>query len=223
MGKRLAGCLVVAAMLIIGLGGGNAQAGSGFYLGVGGSYAFSEIDNDTLSDLTGISDLEDLDINIDFGDTYGFNARLGWRPLNFFALELNFDYLPGFDAGNTLTLFDLPVSVDTSIDIMTLMLDAKLIPLRLGPVEFSIFGGVGAMKADLDLTASSAWRGERVAASTSDTLVCGELGIGVGVALGRHINLGVEGSYVGGFGDVGDYNYGIGYFLITGGIDFYFK
>ena len=222
MAKRLAGCLV-GLVVILGLGGGAALAGGGCYLGVGGSYAFSEIDSDTLSDLTGISDLEDLDINIDFGDTYGFNARLGWRPLDFFALELNFDYLPGFDAGNALSIFDLPVTVDTSLDIMTLMLDAKLIPLRLGPVEFSLFGGLGAMKADMDLTASSAWREERIAASTSDTLVCGEVGIGVGVALGQHVNLGVEGSYVGGFGDVGDYNYGIGYFQITGGIDFYFQ
>lgn len=222
MGKRLTGCLVGLVVFWV-LGGGVALAGSGFYLGVGGSYAFSEIDNETLSDLTGISDLEDLDINIDFGDTYGFNARLGWRPLNFFALELNFDYLPGFDAGNALTAFGQAISVDTSLDIMTLMLDAKLIPLRLGPVEFSVFGGVGAMKADLDLTASTTVGGERVAGSTDDTLACGELGIGVGVALGRHINLGVEGSYVGGFGDVGDYNYGVGYFLITGGIDFYFR
>ncbi len=222
MARRFVGVLV-GLVVILGLGGGVALAEGGFYLGIGGSHAFSEIDNDTLADLTGISDLEDLDINIDFGDTYGFNARLGWRPLNFFALELNFDYLPGFDAGNALTLFDLPIAVDTSLDIMTLMLDAKLIPLRLGPVEFSIFGGLGGMKADLDLNASSPLRGERVAASTSDTLLCGELGIGVGVALGQHINVGVEGSYVGGFGDVGDYNYGIGYFLITGGIDFYFQ
>ena len=152
--KKLFGSTIGVAILITAFWSSPARAINGFYLGVGGSYAFSELDTERISVLDDV----DVDIEIDFGDTYGFNARLGWRPVGFFALEFNFDYLPGFesdDISEIIDIIDIPVSAKADLEIMTLMVDAKLTPLRLGPLEMSIFGGLGLMKAELEVSARS--------------------------------------------------------------------
>jgi hypothetical protein len=195
------------------------QARSGVYLGVGGSYAYSEIDTED------ISVLDDVDVTIDFGDTYGFNARIGWRLIDLLALEFNFDYLPGFESDDIIEIIeivDFPVSAQADLQIMTLMVDAKLIPIRLGPFEMGIFGGIGLMNAELEVSARGDNSVGAASISADDTLLCGELGLGLGVALGDRATLNLEGSYVGAFGEFSDYEYGIGYVLITAGVDFYF-
>ena len=219
--KKLFGSTIGVAILITAFWSSPARAINGFYLGVGGSYAFSELDTERISVLDDV----DVDIEIDFGDTYGFNARLGWRPVGFFALEFNFDYLPGFesdDISEIIDIIDIPVSAKADLEIMTLMVDAKLTPLRLGPLEMSIFGGLGLMKAELEVSARSSELLGAASISADDTLLCGELGLGLGFALGERAVLNVEGSYVGAFGEFSDYEYGIGYVLVTAGIDFYF-
>lgn len=206
--------LVVVAGIAI--GATAAHAGSGFYIGVGGSRTFASIDDGS------IADIANTDLSVDFDDAYGFNARLGFRLMDLLALELNFDYLPGFDAGKSLTVFNIPADVDASLDVTTVMVDAKLIPLRIGPAELRLFGGLGVMRADLEGSARTALAPASFDLSADDTLGCGELGLGIGLWLGENVALGVEGSYVAGFGDFADQDYAIDYFLLTAGIDFYF-
>ena len=191
----------------------SAQAENGLYLGLGGSYAYSDIDT---NDIYG---LDDLNVKMNFGDTYGFNARLGWRLVDLFALEFNFDYLPGFESDDVLRINDVSFGVEAELDVLTLMLDAKLIPLRMGPLEISFFGGLGAMKAEAKETSNSI---DAVDLSADDTLACGEVGLGLGFSLGDMATLSLEGSYVAGFGEFGDYDYSINYFLCTAVIDFHF-
>ena len=119
------------------------EAGGGMYFGVGGSYALSQIDTDNLSGT------EVADVQIDFGDTAGFNARFGWRLMDFVGLELNLDYLPGMESDDLLRVFDVPTGVKAEMDVLTLMLDVKLSPLRIGPLDLFLFGGLGAMNADV--------------------------------------------------------------------------
>lgn len=219
MKKQFLSSAVIVAVLLTVSWSAPAQAGNGFYLGIGGSYAVSEIDTND------ISVLDEVDIKIDFGDTYGFNARLGWRLIDLLALELNFDYLPGFesdDISEIIDIIDIPLNAQADMEVMTLMVGAKLIPLRPGPFELSIFGGIGLMKAELDVSARGSDSFSAASVSADDTLVCGELGLGLGVALGDRATLNVEGSYVGALGEFSEYEYGIGYMLITAGIDFYF-
>lgn len=206
--------MLIVATAILGLSVTAAHAGSGFYIGVGGSRTFASIDDGS------VADIANTDFPINFDDAYGFNARLGFRLMDLLALELNLDYLPGFDADKSLTVFNIPTGVNASLDVTTVMLDAKLIPLRIGPAELRLFGGLGAMRANLQGNAHGA--SANLDLSADDTLGCGELGIGVGLWLGENIALGLEGSYVAGFGDFANQNYAIDYFLLTAGIDFYF-
>ena len=219
MKKQLFCTVIIVVMLLAVVWPVPVQAGNGFYLGVGGSYASSEFDTDD------ISVLDEVDIKIDFGDTYGFNARLGWRLIDLLALEFNFDYLPGFESDDireVIDIIDIPINAQADMDITTFMVNAKLIPLRPGPFEFSIFGGLGIMNAELDVSARGNDAFGAASISADDTLVCGELGLGLGITLGDRATLNVEGSYVGAFGEFSEYEYGIGYMLVTAGVDFYF-
>jgi hypothetical protein len=206
----------VLALLLIAPLSKSAFAGNGLYLGLGGSYAYSKIDTES------IPVLDDVDAKIDFGDTSGFNARLGWRMIDLVALELNFDYLPGFESDEVIRIFDIPSGVSAELDVMTLMVDAKLFPLRLGPLELDFFGGLGIMKAEVSGSTGMEVIDNAIDLSEEDTLLCGELGIGLGLNMGGLATFNLEGSYVAGLGKFGEYDYGIGYMLVTAGIDFYF-
>ena len=190
-------------------------AGSGVYVGIGGSYAESRINDSIIND-------DDLEIPIEFGEAYGFNARLGGRLIDLLALELNFDYITGFEASKVFTVLSLPVGATADLDIMTLMATAKLIPLQVGPAEFRLLAGAGIMRAEMNTDINTTIAGESLHVSVDDTLPCGEIGLGLGFALGDRAALGIEGTYVAGFGDFADEDYGIGYTLVTAGVDFFF-
>jgi hypothetical protein len=198
------------------LSAGVCTAGSGIYVGFGGSYAESRM-NDSI-----VGSVNDIDIPVEFGEATGFNARVGGRLIDLLALEINFDYLSGFEADRVFTVMALPTGAKADLDIMTLMATAKLIPLSIGPTELRILAGAGLMKAELQTQITTGIIGEPLSVTAEDTLPCGEIGLGFGVAITDRAIIGLEGSYVGAFGDFADQDYGIAYSLITAGIDFTF-
>ena len=210
--------LLTLLLTVISIGGGTgiANAEHKFYFGLGGSYAFRDM-NDNIVD-----QFDDVDISLELGDSYGVNGRFGWRPTDLFALELNFDHMPSFDRTEGIEVIDIPVDVKGELAVTTIMLDAKLFPLRFGAFDFRLFGGLGVMWADLKTEASTSYFEPSVDISVDDTLPCGEIGLGLGVMLGNRFALGAEAGYVASFGDIADQDYGIGYALVTVGFDIYF-
>jgi opacity protein-like surface antigen len=63
-------------------------ARSGVYVGVGGTYGFNLLES-------AFDDVLGSDVEVD--DTWGFNARLGYRALRWLAVEVEYEYLDNFE------------------------------------------------------------------------------------------------------------------------------
>ena len=61
---------------------------SGFYIGVNAALGFGNFYEDSIEDNT------PLTVNVD--DSWGLNARVGYRLTSFFALEANYEYMDEF-------------------------------------------------------------------------------------------------------------------------------
>ena len=190
--------------------------GSGFYIGIGGSYALENMDNDDLD--TG---------DIDFDDTQGANIKVGYHFNNMFSVELDVNYLPEFegdadyDAYDIYNMgFDLLDNIET--DVTTCMLSAKFSPkLGSSSLRLLILGGVGIMNMDGDYKEPSQishWYDEYGyidnvtvdewdSCSFSETGACAKIGLGLEYFMTEHVSAGLESSYVVGFGDVDGIDY----------------
>lgn len=71
----------------------------GFYVGVGGLYThnlFEDEIDDALEDGVGT----DADVAVD--DSWGVNARVGYRAASWFAVEAHYEYVDGFDVRGSI-------------------------------------------------------------------------------------------------------------------------
>ena len=66
----------------------------GFYVGVSGMWNKNFFDED-IADF--LSDELGEDVDVDIEDSYGINARLGYRAASFFAVELEYEWVDSFD------------------------------------------------------------------------------------------------------------------------------
>jgi len=74
-------------------------ARSGVYLGVGGTYGFNLLES-------AFDDVLGSDVEVD--DTWGFNARLGYRALSWLSAEVEYEYLDNFEVSvDSVRLADL--------------------------------------------------------------------------------------------------------------------
>ena len=175
------------------------------YFGVGGSYAISDID------------LKSNLVSGSLDDTYGFNLKAGTHLGQFFSFEFNFDYLPGFEWDGTVVVDEDPVQSELETDVMTFMLDIKASPeFREKTYRPFILAGLGWM--DSSGSARTEINGDVSKRSVSESDFCAELGLGIDFFFSQNFSLGVEGSYVFGFGNVED----IKYTQITLGFTYYF-
>ncbi len=72
----------------------------GFYIGVGGSYQLNvfedEIEDEIVDALE--DDLPDFaDLGLDLDDSYGLNARVGYRLFSFLAIEAQYEWVSEYD------------------------------------------------------------------------------------------------------------------------------
>lgn len=186
-------------------------ADTGFYLGVGGSYAFENFDVDV--------DLDGVRYDFDFDDAWGVNGRLGYHISDLLALAFDFDYLSRFDADDRVVVFGIPVDTEAEVDVFTFMLAAKVSPnLGLERLRPYAIGGAGLMYGEVDAEATAL--GVTVSDSDSETDACAKLGLGLDfyITQEKNISLGLEGNYVWGFGDLDE----IRYFNVTLGIAYHF-
>ncbi|MGB5985060.1 MAG: porin family protein [Desulfobacterales bacterium] len=175
------------------------------YFGVGGSYAASEME------ISGDLVKGDLD------DTWGFNVKAGTHLNSYLSLEFNFDYLPSFEWDADLNVIEDPIGAEIDADAMTFMFALKASPdyseRKFRP--FLIVGG-GWMYVSADTRATVG--NVRQSQSISDSGFCGEVGAGFDWYFNDSLALGLEGTYVTGFGDVEDVQYG----LFTLGLTYFF-
>lgn len=195
----------IGLMVILVLWGANTAWGQEKYFGVGGSYAISDID--LKSDLVSGS----LD------DTYGFNLKAGTHLGQFFSFEFNFDYVPEFKWDGTVVVADDPVQSELETDVMTFMLDFKASPeFREKTYRPFVLAGLGWM--DSSGSARTDINGDVRKKSIDNSDFCAELGLGIDFFFSPNFALGLEGSYVFGFGNVED----IKYTQITLGFTYFF-
>ena len=175
------------------------------YVGLGGSYAASEME--IKSDLVG----GDLD------DTWGFNVKAGTHLNNYLSFEFNYDYLPSFEWDADLNIIEDPIGADIEADAMTFMFALKASP-DFSERQFRPFlivgGGWMYVSADTRATVGNV----RQSQSISESGLCAEFGAGFDWYLTDSLALGVEGTYVTGFDDVEDVQYG----LFTLGVTYFF-
>jgi opacity protein-like surface antigen len=207
-----------------------ASAEENFFFSLGGIYAIEDFNFDVV---------EDMELDSDFDDGMGVNAKIGYFLTDYFAFGIDFDILRGFEWDKSenfsATYYDLysdtdryavlqgTVGVDAEINFLTGIGFARLsLPGKFRPY---ISAGFGIIRQDYDIELSASIRDEKIgdyAVSDSDhdtdENLCGKCGIGFEFRPIDRASVGIEGCYTAGFGDMDD----IKYTTITLGASIYF-
>jgi outer membrane protein OmpA-like peptidoglycan-associated protein len=176
----------------------RGYTGPGPYLGIGPAGGFAAFHGD---DLQG------------FGDSYGFNARGGYRFNDFLAAEALYEYMDDF--GTTVSVNRRRVgTVDITTNNFSLL--GKVILPTGTRIEPFLVGGVGFLNANV----TADFNTSRVHAhgAESDTEFAGRVGGGVDVWITRNIAAYVDSAYVMPTGGVSN----LRYFSLGGGIKYSF-
>jgi opacity protein-like surface antigen len=170
-----------------------------FYIGVGGTYAVAHFGE-----------------GLDPDNTWGLNAKLGYRFHDLVALQFDYDYIFGFeDNYNGVFVSDTTYGAkqEYEVDVQTFILSLKgYFPIDPYGIKPFVIVGAGAMHADLDVkTKVFGLSGPGTSVTFKDsedqTDWCAKLGGGLDWFLTSNLSLGVEGTYVWGFGDLDEIKY----------------
>jgi len=171
-----------------------------FYIGGGGSYAIENFDTDT-----------------NFDNTWGINAKVGYRAHELLSLEFNFDYLDKFEGDDRFTLSGANVDSDVEVTVYTFMLALKgYQPVYSEKLMFFVVAGGGIIYFDADTKISGA--GDSISDSQDEADGCAKIGLGFDFFPIKNFSAGIEGNYTLGFGDADD----IRYFNFTLGVAYHF-
>ena len=203
--------LCVASVLLLGvLAVPSARAAdpdfarSGVYVGVGGTYGLNLLE----------SSFDDVfNDSVDVDDTWGFNTRLGYRALSWFAAEVEYEYLNNFE-----------VSVDgvrlADLRAQTISGNVRfIVPLR----RFQPYLCLGAGATLFSLVNNSV-----PGLEVDDSSFSGRVGVGIDVYATRNIVLGVGADAVLSTAEVkdpffsGDTSSSLSYVALHFGIDYRF-
>ena len=194
------------ALMIFFLLSSYAHAATGLYVGAGGSYAVENFDDND-------DDFE----NINFDNSWGINAKVGYHLHELVDLEFSYDYLHKFEVDDSSTVAGTRFDVDIEVEVMTYMFTLKgFFPIPSEKVKLSVVAGGGVMYADADRKVKIAGN----STSTSDDEIdgCAKFGLGFDYFLIENFSAGIEGNYTLGFGDLDD----IRYFNFTLGVAYHF-
>jgi opacity protein-like surface antigen len=164
--------LLISLALLGALSASSARADSEFarsgpYIGVGASYGFNLLES-SFDDVLG----DDVDVD----DTWGANARLGYRVLSWFAVEAQYEYLDNFE-----------VSIDDFrlADLKAQTISGNLrfiVPIRR--FQPYLVMGAGATFFDLD-------DNQVPGLDVDNSSFSGRIGLGFDVYVTRHIVVGI--------------------------------
>ena len=141
-----------------------------------------------------------------FGNSYGFNARGGYRFNDYMAIEGLYEYMDDF--GNSATSRNQRIKASASIQTSNFTLATKVIFPTLGITQLQPFlsGGIGFLNANgsgkLSVDGS-----ERVDRTPSTTEFAGRVDGGVDYFLTREVSTFFDVGYVIPTGQLSDMNY----------------
>ena len=130
--------------------------------------------------LGGVYALENFDRGFD--DSAGINLRFGYRVLPHTAFELSYEWLEGFDSTGR--------SPEVELDTHLISVNAKLLALSGRFAPYALLGG-GLLIVNTELFVPGARKPYDV-----DTGLAARFGGGLDLALGEHLVLNLEGTYV---------------------------
>ena len=162
----------------------DSDAYKKFYIGAGGSYG-----------------IEDFDVDGDFDNPWGVNAKLGYHIVDDIAVQFDYDYLWEFEDNDFS-------NGKAELDIMTYILSLKgNFPVKWYNVisPFIIVGG-GIMDIEADIK-DARIAGISANFSNDETDWCGKIGGGFDFFFTENFSANLEGNYTLGFGDLEDIRY----------------
>ena len=181
---------------------------SGLYLGIGGSYTWDNFDGAD-------DDLYGLDMDFDGG--LGVRLQGGYQFNSLLSIQFDLDFVQGLEMSDSVFIEGVPVTLDAEMDLITYTVAAKLsFDMDSDVAKPFILAGVGAISGDLKATGSA--MGVSVSESYSESDLCAKFGGGIDFFTTENVSLGVEGSYVLGFGDMDE----IKFFSLTAGVTYHF-
>jgi opacity protein-like surface antigen len=185
--------LVAVSLAVPAAGEDGGYARRGLYVGAGGAYVLEQFDLPSATVSSGGAPPVHLDV--DSGDSWGAEARVGYRFHPNVAAEGQLQYYDEFG-------LDLHVSPGSSgqvatLDGMSLMGNVKGYPLT-GRVQPYVLGGLGLLWLQLE---------DAVGAGLTDNEVgfAGHVGVGVDAYLTDNLLLNLEASYLLPAGDLNDF------------------
>ena len=144
---------------------------SGFYVGAGASFTTDFWENEVEDAISGSS--------VDVHTTSGANARVGYRFLRVFAVELQYEWLDRYDIDFSYSGLSGRISAKQN----TLTGNLKVYPFPLWRIQPYILAGVGFQTYDLDGHLSDG----SFTINQHDTALAARAAVGLDVYLTEHI------------------------------------
>jgi len=203
------GCIVTLFFLA---GSAFAAEGTRMYVGIGGTFAVEYFNADQFEAAA------NRGMDPSYDNTWGINGKFGYKINPIVSVEMDLQYLFGFNASQTEPYRNIQTNYDGDVDVFTAMAVAKIfLPLQ-GTVRPYFAAGLGLMNVNWDTTISSP--GYPTESTSRDEWGgCGKLGAGVDFYINPAWSVNVEGAYNLGIGSKVDT---IRYFGLTAGLAYHF-
>jgi len=193
-----------------------AEGPKKFYLGLGLSYAISNIKLGQQGDAMSV--YENVE-NAKLGNAKGFNAKLGFLLKDDLFWEIDLNYLHDFYWERNISTAGVTVVGHEDVDILTVIFSGKyLFPLDFWGVQPYLTAGVGAMYYSDERYFVNSYFGYYTQDYPHDFQPCIKAGLGVEYPITNAIAVTVEASYVKAFLRL-DY---VNYYNLGANILFYF-
>ena len=172
------------------------------FIGLGGNFAGEQFDD------TG---------GFDVDDSRTLTAQLGYRVNDYLAFELKYERIDEFDLGSTEQFGLGSITFEGDAEGFIGAVNAKIFPLQSGRFRPYLMAGVGYMKLDIDLEASS-FGFQLASASEDEKAAVLQAGLGIDLQLTDNWFVELEGSYKFPQSDLEDFKF----FVIGGSLQFRF-
>ncbi|MBF0226572.1 MAG: porin family protein [Desulfobacterales bacterium] len=196
MGKKIILTLSILTFLIPSVYARDVDD-SAFYLGTGCSFAYEMFDYSE-------------DYNADYGNTFGFYLKTGYRFNRYISFQIDFDYFRNFLDSKYSDCYYCsnydPASRD--FDILTLTGGLKLSVKLTNSLRPYVFAGAGIIKGKTDFESFAA--AEISSQTVTDSGKCVKAAAGIDYFLSDNVSLGFEGGYTKAFGDLDEIKFAFG-------------
>jgi opacity protein-like surface antigen len=184
----------------------DGYARRGWLVGVGGSYAMETFEDDAESDLRSPNVLGPT-VSLSADDSFGVNGRAGYRCHRLFSVEVQGEWIDGFDAdvsGIPVSGFPVPPpppppsgTIDAEPWVVTANTKGYLLTGRYQPF---LLLGAGVMTADFDAQDTGL-------SNSTETNFAMRFGGGIDLYATKHVVVSAEIDYVLPFGNLAPLDY----------------